>query len=81
MKIELQKEAWFELLDSEGSTRTLNMGANEVTSVKFRIRADKIGYQPLTVKAFGTKKSDAVKRLVEVVPNGQKIERKFSATG
>ncbi len=88
VKIELQKEAWFELLDSPlpaggegpgvrgtGFTRTLDLQPNEVTSVKFRIRAAKIGYQPLTVKAFGSKKSDAVKRSVEVVPNGQRYER------
>ena len=78
VKIELQKEPWFELLGSEGYTRALNVGANEVTSVSFRIRAAKIGWQPLTVKAFGSKKSDAVKRSVEVVPNGQKIERVVS---
>ena len=75
VKIELQKEPWYELLDSEGATRTLNLNANEVTSVKFRIRAAKIGWQPLTVKAYGSKKSDAVKRVVEVVPNGQRIEK------
>ena len=78
VKIELQKESWFQLLDADGYTRTLNLKANEVTSVKFRIRAGKIGYQPLTVKAYGSKKSDAVKRSVEVVPNGQKIERVLS---
>src|SRR5205085_808953 len=44
-------------------------------AVKFRIRAGKIGFQPLTVKAFGSKKSDAVKRLVEVVPNGERFEK------
>src|SRR5262249_52532141 len=45
VKIELQQEPWFELLDTAGTTRTLNLQANEVTSVKFRIRANKIGYQ------------------------------------
>jgi uncharacterized protein YfaS (alpha-2-macroglobulin family) len=75
VKIELQKEPWFELLDGGGLVRTLNLKPSEVTSVKFRIRAGKIGMQPLTVKAFGSKKSDAVKRVVEVAPNGQKIEK------
>ena len=75
VKIELEKEPWFELLDQGGLTRSLDIQPNEVTSVKFRIKANKIGYQPLTVKAFGTKKSDAVKRSVDVVPNGQKIEK------
>jgi hypothetical protein len=78
VKIELQKESWFELIDDKGFTRSLDLQPNEVTSVKFRIRAGKIGWQPLTVKAFGSKKSDAVKRVVEVVPNGQKYERVVS---
>jgi hypothetical protein len=76
--IDLQKEGWFELLDADGFRRTLDLKPNEVTNVKFRIRAGKIGWQPLTVKAFGSKKSDAVKRVVEVVPNGQKFERVIS---
>lgn len=73
VKIELQEEKWFELLDG-AATRTLDLKANEVTSVSFRIKAKKVGNQPLTVKAYGSKKSDAVKRIVEVVPNGEKIE-------
>jgi hypothetical protein len=77
VKIELQKEGWFELLEG-GFERSLDLKPNEVTNVKFRIRAGKIGWQPLTVKAFGSKKSDAVKRVVEVVPNGQKFERVIS---
>jgi uncharacterized protein YfaS (alpha-2-macroglobulin family) len=78
LKLDLQAEPWFELLDSAGLTRNLDLQPNEVTSVKFRIRANKLGYQPLTVKAFGSKKSDAVKRIVEIVPNGQRMERVVS---
>jgi uncharacterized protein YfaS (alpha-2-macroglobulin family) len=75
VKIELQKEGWFDLLDGGGLVRSLNLKPSEVTSVKFRIRAGKLGMQPLTVKAFGSKKSDAVKRQIEVAPNGQKVEK------
>lgn len=78
LKIELQEESWFQLLDKDGLVRTLDVQPGDVTSVKFRIKANKIGYQPLTVKAYGSKKSDAVKRMVEVVPNGQKIEKVVS---
>jgi alpha-2-macroglobulin-like protein len=73
--LELQPEPWFTLLDQGGLTRKLDLQPGEVTSVKFRIRADRIGFQPLTVKARGSKLSDAVKRVVEVVPNGQKFEK------
>jgi hypothetical protein len=49
-----------------------------VTAVKFRIRAKRIGFHPLEVKAFGSKMSDAIKRTIEVVPDGKKIEQVIS---
>ncbi len=75
VKLVLEQEPWFELIDAGGLTRTLELQPNEVTSVKFRIRAGKIGFQSLTVKAYGSKKNDAVKRSVEVVPNGERFEK------
>ena len=78
VKIELQNEPWFELLDPAGLVRNLELKPNEVTAVKFHIRANKIGYQPITVKALGSKMSDAVKRVIDVAPNGQKIEKVIS---
>jgi hypothetical protein len=74
VRLELQAEPWFTLLDQGGLIRKLNLKPNEVTSVRFRIKANKAGWQPLTLKAFGSKMSDAVKRVVEVVPDGQKVE-------
>jgi hypothetical protein len=78
VRIDLQPEPWFSLIDQGGLSRKLDLKPNEVTAVKFRIRANKVGWQPLTLKAHGTKMSDAVKRVVEVVPDGQKVERVFN---
>lgn len=75
LKLELQNEPWFELTDNQGLIRSLDLKPNEVTAVKFRIKAKKIGQQPLLVRATGSKMSDAVKRSIEVIPDGQKIER------
>ena len=75
VRLDLQPEPWFELTDGLGLSRALDLKPNEVTSVKFRIRAKKIGNFPLTVKARGTKMSDAVKRSIDVVPDGQKVEQ------
>ncbi len=75
VRLELQAEPWFSLIDQGGLVRKLNLKPNEVTSVRFRIKANKAGWQPLTLKAFGSKMSDAVKRVVEVVPDGEKVER------
>ena len=74
VKLELKQGAWFELIDDKGLSRSLDLKPNEVTSIKYRIRAKKIGNHPLTVTATGSKMSDAVKRGVEVVPDGTKIE-------
>ncbi len=74
VKLDLQREEWFELTDGGGLSRSLDLKPNEVTSIKFRIRARKIGFQPLTVKAQGSKMSDAIKRSIEIVPDGQKVE-------
>jgi hypothetical protein len=78
VKLDLQPEPWFELTDGLGLSRSLDLKPNEVTAVKFRVRARKVGHFPLTVKAHGTKMSDAVKRGVEVVPDGKKFEQVVS---
>ncbi len=75
VKLDLQKEEWFELTDGQGLTRSMELKPNEVTGIKFRVRAKRVGHFPLTVKAQGTKMSDAVKRSVEVVPDGKKVEQ------
>jgi uncharacterized protein YfaS (alpha-2-macroglobulin family) len=75
--LELQPEPWFELMDG-ANVRSLDLKPNEVTGVKFRIKAKKIGQQPLTVKAKGSKMSDAIKRSIEVVPDGKKVEQVVS---
>jgi 5-hydroxyisourate hydrolase-like protein (transthyretin family) len=78
VKLELQPEPWFDLLDSGGLVRSLDLKPNEVTSIKYRIKARKIGFHPLTVKAAGSKMSDAIKRSIEVVPDGKKVEQVVS---
>jgi uncharacterized protein YfaS (alpha-2-macroglobulin family) len=74
----LKPEPWFELADAGGYKRTLDLKAGQVTSVKFRIRAKKVGNFPLTVNARGTKMSDAIKRSIDVLPDGVKVEQVFT---
>jgi hypothetical protein len=78
VKLELEQQSWFELLDASGPVRTFDLEPGQVTSVRFRIRARQIGFQPLTIKAQGSKMSDAVKRSIEVVPDGEKVEKVVS---
>jgi 5-hydroxyisourate hydrolase-like protein (transthyretin family) len=74
VRLDLKQEPWFELTEGD-LTRSLDLKPGEVTSIKFRIRAKRIGHFPLTVEARGTKMSDAIKRSIEVVPDGQKVEQ------
>jgi hypothetical protein len=73
-KVKLQAEpgAWFEMLDD--ATKIIEIGSNEIKAVYYKIRVTKIGNHSFTVKAAGTKFSDAVRRGVEVVPDGKKFE-------
>lgn len=72
VRLELQQSAWFSAVDS--ASMTVSVQPNEVASAFFRIRADHLGKQKLTVKAYGAKLSDAVQRELIVEPNGKKIE-------
>jgi hypothetical protein len=77
VKLDLQPEPWFELVEGE-RTRSLDLKPNEVTAIKYRIRAKKIGSFPLTVKATGSKMSDAIRRSIDVLPDGTKVEQVVS---
>ena len=76
--LHLEPGAWFDLIDGSDATRTVAMGPNEVKSVPFRIRATRVGHFPLTLDAHGARLSDAVKRVVEVAPEGQRVEHVVS---
>jgi uncharacterized protein YfaS (alpha-2-macroglobulin family) len=78
VRLDLQPESWFELADQGGLSRSVDLKAGEVTSVKFRIRAKRIGHFPLTVKATGSKMSDAIKRSIDVLPDGKRFEQVVS---
>jgi hypothetical protein len=76
--LELKPEAWFDLIDAAGAKRSLKLEQGQVTSVRFRIKARKVGTFPLTVEARGSKMSDAIKRQIEVVPDGKAFEQVFT---
>lgn len=76
IEINIEKAGWFELMDSE--SKSISLEKNGIGSVYFRIKVNKIGFHNLTVKAFGSSLSDAIKRSIEVVPNGKKIENSIN---
>lgn len=63
---------WFELVD-DSAEKSVDMDANQVGVVYYRLRVKEIGNHKLAVTARGTKLSDAIQRTIEVLPDGKEI--------
>lgn len=67
----LEQDPWFTL---EGADeKTVTMGKDEVKVVYFPITVNSIGHYPLTIHAKGTHLSDAVRRSIDILPDGKEI--------
>jgi hypothetical protein len=71
VRLVVKPEPWFELL-GEGE-QTLTIASNDVEVVYFPIRVLKFGRRGFQVTAWGETMSDAIRREVNVVPNGKEI--------
>jgi 5-hydroxyisourate hydrolase-like protein (transthyretin family) len=71
VRLEVKEENWFELLDP--AEKEITIASNDIDVVYFRIRVLKFGRRPFTVTAWGERMSDAIKREVNVVPDGKEI--------
>ncbi len=63
--------AWFTLDDT--ASKSLTLAPDEVQAATFRLRATEVGVQALTIDALGQTQSDAVRRTLEVKPDGDPI--------
>lgn len=79
VEVSLDDAGWFELLDGD-LTQTIRVEPDEVASVKYRIRANELGEQSLTVYAWGTDDADAMGRSIDVRPNGDARHVNHSGT-
>ncbi|WP_406698046.1 MG2 domain-containing protein [Singulisphaera sp. Ch08] len=76
--VTLREASWFER--REGASKTLALKPGEVRSVHFRLMVKDVGRQELEVTAKGEGAADAVRRPIEVVPDGRRVERVESGT-
>lgn len=72
VRLKLEEADWFELAGQ--SEQRLDLEPSEVTVRYFPIRAKALGDHRLTVYAYGSKMSDAIKRSVTVRPDGKLVE-------
>lgn len=78
VRLVVSPEPWFEL--REGAEKSVLMAAEDVKVVYFRLKVVQIGNHSLTVKAYGQEASDAIRRQVEVMPDGKLIEQVINGT-
>jgi alpha-2-macroglobulin-like protein len=68
VRLAAEKGAWFSFKGEAEQSVTLKPG--EVRAVYFPIRVEGVGFQTFTVSGHGSRKSDAVARTVELLPDG-----------
>ena len=78
VELTLAEADWFEKLDAP--TGRVELKPGEVRSVGYRIRVNRVGQHQLEITARGSGVADAVRRAIEVVPNGRRVEQVFSGT-
>jgi uncharacterized protein YfaS (alpha-2-macroglobulin family) len=71
VRIVVEPEDWFELAGP--GEQTLTIAANDIEVVYLPIRVLKFGRQGFQVTAWGEKMSDAIRREVNVLPDGKAI--------
>ncbi|MFH0802883.1 MAG: MG2 domain-containing protein [bacterium] len=73
-RVELELDtssAWFTLMDR--TYKAVTLAPNEVRVIYFRIKVTEPGWHKVTVKAQGGQMSDAVRREIEVLPDGKEF--------
>jgi hypothetical protein len=78
VELALEDAPWFERL--EGAAQRIDLAAGEVRSTAYRLRVTKVGNHHLQVTARGAGVADALKRAIEVVPDGRRVEQVWGGT-
>jgi hypothetical protein len=78
VELKLTSAEWFELQGD--AVQRIELGANAVRSTAYRIRVKKVGNHRLQVSARAAKVADAIRRDIEVVPDGRRVEEVHNGT-
>jgi uncharacterized protein YfaS (alpha-2-macroglobulin family) len=71
VRLVVEQEPWFELLGE--AEQTLTIASNDIEVVYFPIRVIRFGRRGFQVTAWGEQMSDAIRREVNVVPDGKEV--------
>lgn len=79
VELTLQRQSdWYELLDEP--VKRVQLKAGEVRGVSYRLRARRVGMHELQLSARGEGVGDAVKRMIEIIPDGRRVEQIANGT-
>lgn len=73
VEVKLEAAPWFSLQGEP--LRQVELAANEVRSLSYRLQVKKAGNHQLQATARGEGVADALRRDIEVVPDGKKVEQ------
>jgi hypothetical protein len=77
VRLELKAASWFEL--KGGRVQEIALQPAEVRATYYRLRVKELGRRRLEVRADGSSMSDAIRREIEILPDGQ--EQNLVANG
>lgn len=77
VKISVEKADWFQMLDDKFEY-DVQLKEGEVTAIHLKLKAVKLGKHKLTVNGTGSKMSDAIRREIDILPNGKMFEAGIS---
>lgn len=78
VEVKLEDAAWFERLDNPAPK--VELAAGEVKSLSYRVRFRTVGRHELHVSALAEGVADAVKRPIDVEPDGRRVDHVFNGT-
>lgn len=76
--LRFEKGDWFELLEAS-DTKEIELGVSDVKVIHFGIKVKGVGLHTLTIYAAGSKGlKDAIRKPIQVMPNGKEFEINIS---
>jgi hypothetical protein len=75
IEVRVDPADWFQLLGKDRAS--LKLAAGQVSSVRFPVKVTRVGHHALTVygNTVGSQNADAVRRVVQVRPDGKEVVR------
>lgn len=87
--VRLKRDSWFEInqspktnlsVTSSEVSQQIRVKAEDISVVHFPIRVKKMGFHPFQVTGYAGSLSDGLREYIEVLPQGQKIEKSTTGT-